>query len=179
MKKKVRQRRCKNCQKLYKPDPRHLKRQKFCRKPACKAASKKYSQQKWLDKPENQDHFSGPEHVVRVQEWRKRNPGYWKRKKRLKESSLIVDALQEMKSCQTLTSKGSSINLIQLPLQDLISAKTLVFIGFDTHLNKNALQEIIAAAEQETIKLTPDILKELTQKKKCRHGQTIFFKGAL
>ena len=66
MKKRTRQRRCKNCQDLYKPDPRQLKKQKFCSKAACKAASKKHSQQKWLNKPENRDHFSGPEHVSRV-----------------------------------------------------------------------------------------------------------------
>ena len=177
--KKIRQRRCKNCQELYKPDPRHLKRQRFCRKPACEAASKKYSQQKWLNKPKNQDYFSGPENVVRVQEWRRENPGYWKRRTPSKKPSLIEDALQEMTSPKTIAGKGSSVDLIQIPLQDLISAKTLVFIGFDTQLNKNALQDIIDATDQKTVKLTPDILKELTKKKRCQHGQTIFFKGTL
>ncbi len=47
MKKKIRRRRCKNCDDLFKPDPRNLKRQKFCRKLKCKEASKRYSQQKW------------------------------------------------------------------------------------------------------------------------------------
>jgi hypothetical protein len=68
MKKRTRQRRWKNCSELYKPDPRHLKRQKFCRKPECRTTSKKHSQQKWLNKPENQNHFSGPEIIMRVQE---------------------------------------------------------------------------------------------------------------
>jgi|SaaInlStandDraft_6_1057023.scaffolds.fasta_scaffold414736_1 hypothetical protein len=36
MKKKIRRRRCKNCDDLFKPDSRNLKRQKFCRKPECK-----------------------------------------------------------------------------------------------------------------------------------------------
>jgi len=177
--KRTRQRRCKNCQDLYKRDPRQLKRQKFCRKPACKAASKKHSQQKWLNKPENRDHFSGPDHVTRVQEWRQDNPGYWKRGKLSKKPSLIKDALQEMKSGQTLTSKGSSRDLIQIALQDLISAKTLVFIGLDTHFNKSALQDIIDTTDQKTVKLTPNILKKLTKNKRCQHGQTIFFKGTV
>jgi len=179
MKKRTRQRRCKNCSELYKPDPRHLKRQKFCCKPECRAASKKYSQQKWLNKPENQNHFSGAENVIRVQEWRRENPEYWKRRSPLKKPPLIEDALQEMKTGKTIAGKGSSIDLIQIPLQDLISAKTLVFIGFDTHLNKNALQEIIDSTDQETVKLTSDILKQLAKKKRCQHGQTIFFKGTL
>lgn len=179
MKKRTRRRRCKNCHELYKPDYRHLKRQKFCRKPECKAASKKHSQQKWLNKPQNRDYFSGSDHVSRVQEWRRNNPGYWKRRSLSIKSSLFEDALQEMKIDKTLAGKGSSIDLIQLPLQDLILAKTLVFIGFDTHLNKTALQEIIDTAAEETVKLTPNILKELTKKKRCQHGQTIFFKGTL
>ena len=40
MKKKIRRRRCKHCDDLYKPDPRNLKRQKFCRKTECKEATK-------------------------------------------------------------------------------------------------------------------------------------------
>lgn len=179
MKKRTRRRRCKNCHELYKPDYRHLKRQKFCNKQECKAASKKHSQLKWLNKPKNQDYFSDPGNVTRVQEWRQKNPGYWKHKKPLKTPSLIDDALQEMRIDKTIVDKGSSLDLIQIPLQDLMSAKTLVFIGYDTHLNKNALQDIIDATDQETVKLTPDILKELTQKKRYQHEQTIFFKGAL
>ena len=179
MKKKTRRRRCKHCQELYKPDPRHLKRQNFCRKPVCKAASKKHSQQKWLNKPKNQDYFSGPENVTRVQEWRISHPYYWKRKRPSRKPSLTDNALQDMKSSKTLASKGNSMDLIQIALQDSISGKTLVLIGFDTHLNKNALQDIIDATDQEIVKLTPDILKELTKKKRCQHGQTIFFKGTV
>jgi len=117
--------------------------------------------------------------MARVQEWRQGNPGYWKRKKLPETPSLTEDALQEMKTGKSIVGKGSSIDLIQISLQDLISAKTIVFIGFDTILNKNALQEIIDATDQETVKLTPDILKELTKKKRCQHGQTIFFNGTL
>ncbi len=179
MKKRIRRRRCKSCDELYKPDPRHLKRQKFCRKPVCKAASKKHSQQKWLDKPKNLDYFSGPEHVTRAQQWRQDNPGYRKRQKPSKTPPLIDDALQDMKSVQPLANKESLMELIQISLQDLISAKTLVFIGFDPHLNKNALQEIIDATAQEPVELTPDILKKLTKRRRCQHGQTIFFKGTV
>ena len=170
MKKRIRRRKCKNCQELFKPDPRQLKRQKFCRKSKCKAASKKHSQQKWLNKPKNQDYFSGPANVVRVQEWRRVNPGYWKRKKHTKKPSSTADALQEIKFSKTLASKGNSMDLIQIALQDSISGKTLILIGFDTHLNKNALQDIIDATDQETVKLTPDLLRKLTIEKRGRHG---------
>ncbi len=89
MKKKIRRRRCKHCDDLFKPDPRNLKRQKVCRKPEYKETSKRYSQQKWLMKLKNIDHFSGPENVFRVQQWRQENPGYGKRKKSKKVTSVI------------------------------------------------------------------------------------------
>lgn len=166
MKKRTRQRRCKNCQNLFKPDLRHLKRQNFCDKPECKTASKKYSQQKWLEKPKNRDYFSGHENVIRVQEWRQDNPGYWKRKKPPEKPSLTEDALQEMKSVKSIDSKASSMDLIQIALQDSITGKTLVLIGFDTHLNKNALQDIIDATDRKTVRLTPNLLRKLTIEKR-------------
>ena len=155
MKKKIRRRRCKHCDDLFKPDPRNLKRQKFCRKSECKEASTRYSQQKWLIQPKNRDHFSGPENVIRVQQWRQQNPGYWKRKKFKKVTSLIKGALQEA-----------------------LSAKTLVIIGFDTQLNKTALQDIIDFTDQGIVKLVPDVLKKLIdQKKGAQYGQMLFFPG--
>ncbi len=178
MKKKIRRRRCKHCQDLYKPDPRNIERQKFCNKPECKIASKKYSQQKWLIQPKNRDHFSGPENVIRVQQWREQNPGYWKRKKTKKSVSLFEGALQETLSAKTLTGKRFSNDLIQIALQDSLSAKTLVIIGFDTQLSETALQDIIDITDQGAVKLVPDVLKKLMdQKKGDQHGQTLFVPG--
>ena len=180
MKKKTRQRRCKNCDDLFKPDSRNLKRQKFCRKSECKEASKRYSQQQWLMKPKNIDHFSGPENVIRVQQWRQENPGYWKHKKSKKVTSLIKGALQETLSAKTAIDKGFPSDLMQNALQDSLSAKTLVVIGFDTQLNKNALQDIIDFTDQGEVKLVSDVLKKLIdQKKGDQHGQTLFFSGAV
>jgi len=180
MKKKIRRRRCKNCNDLFKLDSRNLKRQNFCRKPECKGASKRYSQQKWLMKPKNIGHFSGPENVIRVQQWRQENPGYGKRKKSKKVTSLIKGALQETLSAKTADGKGFPIDLMQTALQDSLSAKTLVIIGFDTQLNKTALQDIIDFIDQGKVKLVPDVLKTLIdQKKGVRYGQMLFFPGTL
>jgi len=180
MKKKVRRRRCKNCHDLYKPDSRNLNRQKFCDKPECKVASKKYSQQKWLIQPKNRDYFSDPANVIRVQQWRQQNPGYWKRKKSKDPTSLIEGTLQETLSTKTVTGKWFSSDLMQNALQDSLSAKTLVIIGFDIQLKKTALQDIIDITDQGAVKLVPDILKKLIdQKKGDQHGQTLFFSGAV
>ena len=180
MKKKIRSRRCKNCNDLFKPDSRNLKRQKFCRKSECKEASKRYSQQQWLMKPQNKDHFSGPANVIRVQQWRQKNPGYWKRKKPKKVTSLIKGALQETLSSNTTINKGFPSDLMQTALQDSLSAKSLVIIGFDTQLNKTALQDIIDFTDQGTVKLVPDVLKILIdQKKGVQYEQVLFFPGTL
>ncbi len=180
MKKKIRRRRCKHCYDLFKPDPRNLKRQKFCRKLACKIASKKHSQQKWLMRPKNKDYFSGPANVIRVQQWRQQNPGYWKGKKSKKVTSLIKCALQETLSTKTITGKGFSSDLMQNALQDSLFAKTLVIIGFDTQLNKTALQDIIDITDQGAVKSVPDVLKKLMdQKKGNQHAQMLFFPGTL
>ena len=157
MKKQIRRRRCKNCHHLYKPDPRNLKRQKFCSKPECKAASKKHSQQKWLNKAINRDYFSSPENVIRVQQWREQNPGYWRRKKSTKKTFLFDDALQDTLLPESLYYSESQANLIQNALQDMLSSKSLVIIGFSPHLNENVLKIVIDISEEQDIILKMDL----------------------
>ena len=43
-------RECLNCKEFFIPDQRHMKRQKYCNKEECKAASKRNSQRKWTEK---------------------------------------------------------------------------------------------------------------------------------
>jgi hypothetical protein len=153
MKKKIRRRRCKNCHDLFISDPRNLKRQKFCIKPECKIASKKHSQRKWLNKTENRNYFSSPENVIRVQQWREQNLGYWRRKKPVKNVSLFEDAFQDKLLVKMPDCKGSQANLMQNALQDILSSKSLVFIGFTPHLNENALKILIDITAQGDIML--------------------------
>jgi hypothetical protein len=87
---KPRRRRCLCCQKLFSRDPRLRHRQKYCAEPECRAASKQSSQRRWLRKADNHDYFRGGQHVDRVQAWRAKNPGYWRK------PALIGEPLQEM-----------------------------------------------------------------------------------
>ena len=75
-------RKCKCCLKLFRPDPRNRRHQRYCSVPACRAASKAASQARWLAAPENQGYFHGPVNVARVQAWRSRHPGYWRKGRR-------------------------------------------------------------------------------------------------
>ena len=72
-------RKCKCCLKLFRPDPRNRRHQFYCSASGCRAASKAASQARWRAKPENQSYFRGPVNVARVQAWRARHPGYWRR----------------------------------------------------------------------------------------------------
>jgi len=58
-----------------------VRNQRYCSKPACRAESKAQSQRRWQQRPENENYFRGPENRERVKDWRKRNPGYWRKKR--------------------------------------------------------------------------------------------------
>jgi hypothetical protein len=70
---------CLNCNEEFHADRRNMERQKYCGKEACRKASKRASQQRWLEKPENRNYFRDKDNVERVQDWRKKHPGYWKK----------------------------------------------------------------------------------------------------
>ena len=71
---------CLCCNEKFHHDARNRRHQQYCAKDACRKASKVARQARWLAKPENLDHWKGPENVQRVQEWRKANPGYSRRR---------------------------------------------------------------------------------------------------
>ena len=73
-------RKCLHCHELFLPDPRNQYHQRYCSKRVCRRRSKTDSRRRWLQKPENQNYFRGPENSRRVKEWRKRHPGYWRKK---------------------------------------------------------------------------------------------------
>ena len=108
---KKKRRRCLHCRHLFHRNPRTRTQQRFCSATACRAASKKASQQRWLRKPENQDYFRGVQHVNRVQAWREKNPEYGR--KRLTSA----EPLQEMIMGQSIDRIGKYGSL---PLQESI-----------------------------------------------------------
>ncbi len=67
-------RKCLCCCDFFAPDRRNVRHQRYCSKPACRKESKALSQRRWLQSPENQNYFRGPENSQRVKDWRKANP---------------------------------------------------------------------------------------------------------
>ena len=159
---RLKRKKCLNCGKLFLPDPRNTKRQRYCCEPDCRKAAKADSQRRWLMKPENRDYFKGPEHVLRVQRWRKKHPGYWRKRK------TKVNALQESlieKPPENTTNKD---HFAPNALQDSLIMQSSVIVGLIAQLTGSALQDDIAMATRRMQQLGNDILNP--QSKGGCHG---------
>ena len=146
-------RKCLCCGEFYPPDHRNVRHQRYCSKPACRKESKAQSQRHWQQRPENQNYFRSPENRQRVKDWRKRNPGYWRKKK----SSTQVP-LQEV--LQTQIAQNEELILKRTPdaLQDLFSMQPSVVVGLISMMTGSALQEDIVSTVRVLVRKGRDIL---------------------
>ena len=161
----IKRKKCCNCNKLFRPDPRNATRQKYCPKPQCRKASKAASQQRWLQKPENQDHFCGPENVLRVQQWREANPRYWRGKRKVNK-----DALQDRLISQPTENNDNNVQFAHDALQDFLIAQPPVLLGLIANFTGTALQDSIAMTFQRLQKLGLDIANNSTRSKGGHYG---------
>lgn len=145
-------RKCRGCRKLFRPDPRNRRHQRYCSEPVCRAASKAASQARWLAKPENQDYFRGPLNVARIQAWRSRHPGYGRGGRR------TGAALQEVSIAQPLDSTAAKTDVARSPLQEALTAHPAVLIGLIAHIVGTPLQDDIVRATGRLLRLGQDIL---------------------
>ena len=145
------QKECRNCGDIFVPDPRTANKQEYCSKDGCRKASKKKSQNSWLQKPENQDYFRGELNVKRVQEWRRKNPEYWRRKK-------CKNALQDPLTSQPLEKTEKIVKPHTIALQDLTRSQHIVLMGLITMICGNALQDDIANTLQHLRKTGEDAI---------------------
>jgi hypothetical protein len=149
-------RKCKCCQKLFRPDPRNRRHQRYCAARRCRAASKAASQARWLATPENQDYFRGPVNVARVKAWRARHSGYWRKRQP------ADTALQDLLMAQRIGFASKTANIASPPLQEIILAQPAVLIGLIAHIVGTPLQENIAGAVDRLLRLGQDILASPT-----------------
>ena len=154
---------CRHCKSLFVADARNRHRQRYCQLPACRKASKAASQRKWLAKPDNRDYFQGPENVKRVQRWRKDNPGYWKRKPKIR-SEPLQDPLNQQHADKT----DNNREFADRALQDVLNMQPSVIIGIIAQLTGYALQDDIAMAVRRMQQFGNDILNPTAQG--GRHG---------
>lgn len=151
---RTRRRKCKHCRDLFIPDHRNRNKQRYCSKPDCRKASKAASQKKWQEKEENKNYHSGPENVRRVQQWRKKNPGYWKQPK------LKQGPLQDHLPGNNEEKQEDNQKLTKTPLQDLLTHYPAVIVGLLSHLSGSALQDDIVETTLRLQQLGRDILTD-------------------
>lgn len=152
---RIKIRKCQSCKKFFKPDPRNLTRQHFCSEMPCRAASKKTAQQRWLHKPENQGYFRGSAAVQRVQEWRKKHPGYSK-------AQFKPKPLQDALITQPTEIKENSSKFVPSPLQDVLNAQPSVLIGLIAKFTGSTLQDDIVKTASQLKNLGADLLSGVT-----------------
>lgn len=146
------QRKCLCCGLLFTPDHRNRTRQRYCAAFACRRASHAASQAAWLNRPENVAYFRGPEHVARVQAWRRAHPGY-SRGRRALQDPLIGQVIEA--TAQSVVGRAPAA----APLQDLLRAPSPVLAGLIAHLFDATLQEDIAATARRLVQLGQDVLR--------------------
>jgi hypothetical protein len=146
-------RKCLHCHQLFLPDPRNQYHQRYCSRPACRRRSKTDSRRRWLQKPENQNYFRGPENSRRVKEWRKRHPGYWR-----KQPSAPEGPLQDFCSAQVVQNEAVAKKGPPAALQDLCLTEPAVLVGLVSTLAGSALPEDIASLADQLRRKGQDIL---------------------
>lgn len=149
----IKRKKCRHCGVLFVPDARSAKRQQYCSKPECRKASKAASQQRWLQKPQNQDYFKSAENIARVQQWRKDNPGYWRRSRENGN-----DALQDPLITQPVKITEQNDDFAGLALQDSIIAQPSVLIGLISSFTGCALQDDMVNILRRLQQLGADII---------------------
>jgi len=133
-------RKCLCCGDFFAPDHRNVGHQRYCCKSACRKESKAQSQRRWLQRPENQNYFRGPENRQRVKDWRKAHPGYGRKKK-----SRTQVPLQDFFQAQVAHNEELNPIVTSDALQDLFSMQPAVVVGLISMMTGSALQEDIAS----------------------------------
>jgi hypothetical protein len=151
--KRSRKRKCKHCGQLYMPDARHLRDQQYCGAPSCRIASKRASHRRWLSSPKGAEYRDPVENKRRVCQWRKANPGYWRRGGRKG-----ADALQDTMDSQSSFHQDVTAVLATDALQDSFLSQPALVVGVIAHLTGCALQDTIVSAMRRFVLLGQDIL---------------------
>lgn len=156
---KVGQRKCMSCGEFFTPNHRSGDRQRYCCAAHCRRASKAASQAAWLARAPNNDYFSGPVHVARVQAWRAAHPGY--SLGRVRPSRALQDPLPP----QVPDVIEECANRAQAPeapaavaLQDLLNAESPLLAGLVAHLFQPALQDDMASTTRRLVQLGRDVI---------------------
>lgn len=147
-------RKCLACRRMFTTDARNAHHHRYCSQPVCRQASKKASQRRWRRKPENRTYDCGAHRVGQVQAWRRRHPGYWKRKAKPISPPQPTDN-QSINSEQISRNVPSSVFS---PLRDVCLEENPAFVGLIAMVTGRTLREDIAATTRQLLLQGQNIL---------------------
>lgn len=133
------------------PDPRTAQRQRYCARPVCVQSSRAAARRKWRRKGANRESYSGLPDLVRMQEWRRANPGYWHRRTKVGDGfayGAMADVVREFAS------------------RDLIDLHFSLVAGLVSHLLDTASRDEIATEIRRLILLGHELLHEPPRRSK-------------
>jgi hypothetical protein len=138
---------CLHCGEFVEVDARNRGRQRYCRKEACRKASKAESQRRWLGKADNAEYFRGTQNAARVRAWQAAHPGYWR--DRCKERKVVLQEIsipQAAATKEVVARDEPAVLQDEKPLlQEILAAQPPVLVGLIAHLTGSVLQEDIAS----------------------------------
>ena len=157
-----RRRKCPHCSKLFTPDPRQRERQRFCSTSQCQKVRQAQNWREWFARPENRDYYGHKENVERVRQWRRANPGYWKRRKKGEDSLPKPSTQQPIDNQPDSSEQGDPALPKPLLLQPALA------VGLIAQLTGSTLPKDIAESSRRLLVLGQDILGQ---------GSAIWSKG--
>lgn len=135
---KRKKRRCRNCGRLFIPDPynyRHKHYQQYCSDLECRKASKKASDKKYRRKMANSLEYRQKE-SKRVQEYRLEHPNYKKKRKKVGKNVSEREDLRDFVPVEKLREEMSV-------LRDIAIWQETVFKGLVSYLTDDVLRDDI------------------------------------
>ena len=137
---------CCVCHNQFIPSKYSGNRQVVCDRAECRREVKRQRQASWEGR--NRDYFKGPENVERVREWRRNNPGWQERKKRVGAKSRA-----EAESCNREEAGGEL-------LQDSVpESKDVALVGFIAFMTGVVLQDEVQSLYDECIRRGNELLR--------------------
>lgn len=141
---------CSECQKPFVASKYSGGRQLVCGAAACRKAAKKARQAAWTAR--NPEYFRGPEHVERVREWRRANPG-WRDNQRGRASARCGESSAKAESCNRSSPPASR-------LQDSVpEVQSALIVGLVTVLCGSVLQDEVHDLCRECLRVGGDLLR--------------------
>jgi hypothetical protein len=164
LRKRRRKRKCRHCKELFLPHPGNCWHQRYCTAAACRQARQRASVKRWRRSKLARTLARRAADVKRVQQWRQKHQGYWKRKapgevalRNLVNPDFIgetplLDEKSQAQSCGAEAAFQPAVSLVEIKKQadnlnhDVVALRDFVLDvlrGITSQLSGTALRNVV------------------------------------